>query len=145
MEQKDNHIIVILCSLRVGIFSVLFKHNFFYFCGFLCSLSNSLYSILIQIILFLLLNLFFSHLIVKSAIINVWIQHVKQKMFSDIWKLIVSMNLFTKYHYKWLFCLSLFIYRKILLQFYILFYIFLLFPNSWIFLLTVIFILGFSL
>jgi hypothetical protein len=31
MEQKDNHIIVILCTWLLGIFSVLFKHTFFEF------------------------------------------------------------------------------------------------------------------
>lgn len=35
MEQKDNHIIVILCSWLLDIFSVLFKHTFFEFYSFL--------------------------------------------------------------------------------------------------------------
>jgi len=39
MEQKDNHIIVILCTWLVDIFFVLFKHTFFGYYSFLSYLS----------------------------------------------------------------------------------------------------------
>lgn len=40
-EQKDNHIIVILCTWLVDIFFVLFKHKFFEYYSFLSLLVNS--------------------------------------------------------------------------------------------------------